>query len=415
MFFAVLLTVRANGTLTILNTLAVLGILALLVTTWDRRRLFRLTLSDYALAGMIAGTNAALRPLRAPAEIATIGLSARARRVARPALLGVMLALPFLGLFTFLFASADAGYARALDDLWGDFGLGRLIARTIFTLAFGWVALGLIDLTLGQHPHLVGEGATDSRWSADKPAAPPRPGGPLSIVESGIALGLIVALFATFVLFQVRYFFLPQDQLGYDFQTITYSEYAREGFFQLLIVAALAISLMVACDLMTRRSAKVHHWIFNGLTAALITCTLVVLISSFRRLQLYGLEHSFTHLRLFSHSFTVWLAVILILLLASIALSRPRVFSSGLFTSALIYLATLNAVNPDVCIATANLDHAMIYGKPLDRRNFVPLGEDAVPALLPRLDELDRTDRRAIEQVLYLQLIKTEQFVAGTG
>jgi hypothetical protein len=230
-----------------------------------------------------------------------------------------------------------------------------------------------------------------------------------------VALGLLLALFLSFVVFQLRYLFLPQDRLGYTFERITYSEYAREGFFQLLVVASLAILLMVALEFFTRREKLMHHWAFNSLTVALVASTFVVIVSSFRRLQLYGFEHSFTHLRFFSHTFTVWLGVVLILLAIGVLLGRTRIFALGTFASLLIYAAGLNLLKVDAFIAASNLDHAAVYGKDLDRRNFVTLGEDAMPVMAARLHELDPINRRAIEQLLYLQLQRTRNATEKVG
>jgi hypothetical protein len=81
----------------------------------------------------------------------------------------------------------------------------------------------------------------------------------------------------------------------------------------------------------------------------------------------------------------------------------------------LIYAAGLNLLDVDKFIATSNIDHATVYGKDLDRRNFVPLGEDAVPVIVARLDELDPINRRAIEQLLYHQLLETRARAAEVG
>src|SRR5262249_7079264 len=158
-----------------------------------------------------------------------------------------------------------------------------------------------------------------------------------------------------------------------------YSEYAREGFFQLILIAALVIGLMVTLEYFTRRARPSQHWLFNGLTVALIACTLVVLVSSFRRLQLYGLEHSFTHLRFYSHSFTFCRAAAPALLPAAVLAGRPRIFPCGLSLPLIASLAILDLINVAAFTASATPAPAPVYGKALDRRNFVPLGEDAVP------------------------------------
>jgi hypothetical protein len=271
-----------------------------------------------------------------------------------------------------------------------------------------------MDLALGYRVRAFTARAGRSPWVVDAGADVARPR-PLGWAESAVALGLILVLFLSFVVFQLRYLFLPPERLGYSFDTITYSEYAREGFFQLLVVATVAILLMVLLEVLTRRERLLHHRIFNALTVALVASTFVVVASSFRRLQLYGFEHSFTHLRLYSHTFTVWLGVVLLLLAVAILLRRPRILALGTFVSLIVYAAGLDLLNVDAFIAQANLDHATVYGKPLDRRNFVPLGEDAVPVIVARLDELDPINRRALEGLLYMQYRQVQATTTGAG
>jgi hypothetical protein len=415
LFFSLMVTLRTNGTLTLVNILAGLVLATFLVATWDRHPLAHLSLFGYGLAGIVAGTNVLVRPFLVLTDLIVKGAPPRARMIVRPVIVGILIALPFLCVFALLFAAADAIYAQALGDLVQGFDLGRLIAQILFALFFSYLAVGALDLALARRTGAVATALGDFSWGVEKPDARAGGRGPLGIIETSVVLALVLALFVTFVIVQLRYLFLPKEQLGYAFDKITYSEYAREGFFQLILIAALVIGLMVTLEYFTRRGRPSQHWLFNGLTVALIACTLVVLVSSFRRLQLYGLEHSFTHLRFYSHSFTIWLAVALSLLLVAVLAGRPRIFAFGVFLTLIAYLAILDLINVDAFIASANLDHATVYGKDLDRRNFVPLGEDAVPVIIARLDQLDPINRRALSQMLYLQLRSTEQASAGAG
>ena len=62
--------------------------------------------------------------------------------------------------------------------------------------------------------------------------------GVLGIVELGIVLGLLDVLFLAFVLVQFRYLFGGAELVQVS-ATLTYAEYARRGFFELVAVAAL--------------------------------------------------------------------------------------------------------------------------------------------------------------------------------
>ena len=66
----------------------------------------------------------------------------------------------------------------------------------------------------------------------------------LGATEIGVMLGLLDLLFAAFVAVQVRYFF-GGSALVHATTGLTYAEYARRGFFQLLTVAALLLPFLL--------------------------------------------------------------------------------------------------------------------------------------------------------------------------
>ena len=66
----------------------------------------------------------------------------------------------------------------------------------------------------------------------------------LGIIELGVPLGLLNLLFLSFVLVQVRYFFGGAASVALT-PGLTYSEYARRGFFELVAVSALVLPLLL--------------------------------------------------------------------------------------------------------------------------------------------------------------------------
>jgi hypothetical protein len=321
---------------------------------------------------------------------------------------GTLLALPLLLVFTLLFASADVVFSKAVTDFIESIDLANLVLRLIYIACFTWLAIGFAHFALAFRSPAIEIPADQMPWAFEAPAHERAAGSrwywqPLGIAEAAVFLGLLLALFATFVVFQLRYLFLPMEQLGYDFNEITYAEYAREGFFQLLAVSAITLLVLVQSDFLVRRRTRVATWVFNALVIGIVACVAVMLVSSFRRLQIYEFEHSFTHLRLFSHSFVLWIAVVFALFVAMLLLRRRRIFAFGLFLSMVIYLAGLNVLDPDAFIAATNLDHKTRFGKELDARNFRRLSEDATPTIVARLGELSEAERMEIDAILVQQ------------
>jgi hypothetical protein len=98
------------------------------------------------------------------------------------------------------------------------FDLTHLVVIAFITVCVGGYLRGLLfgkELNLGTEKRPISLGA----------------------IEAGVMLGLLDLLFLAFVAVQVRYFFggsaLVQATTG-----LTYAEYARRGFFELVTVAA---------------------------------------------------------------------------------------------------------------------------------------------------------------------------------
>ena len=240
-----------------------------------------LTMATGLVVGAITGaipTLGAARPAR-PAEDGDPGatrarLTAGARR-ATPVLRGLLLAVPVVALFALLFASADAVFARARP---GRPSAGAstsisatVVDRTLWVGVVAWGMAGLLAIAAGALPALVpgGSAAGVGAGTPDRPA-PPADGPPpppwwtggslgaanaaqmrqplrLGSIEAATVLWLVVALFAAFVVLQLAYLFGGRDTLSVA--GLTYSDYARRGFFELVAVAVLAGTLVVALEL----------------------------------------------------------------------------------------------------------------------------------------------------------------------
>jgi hypothetical protein len=265
----------------------------------------------------------------------------------RPALIrGLALAGALLAVFVPLLMSADAAFAELLE-------------RTVDLDVAGAVERALVAalvLTLG--------GAL-LHVKLRPPNPGPLPAGhALGATESNIALGALVSLFATFVALQFATLF---GGSGYVLRTagLTYAEYARSGFAQLLAVAVLTFAVLAA----GRRWARPHR----ALEVALCLLTLVVLASALRRLGLYEETYGFTRLRFAAHAGLLYLGALFALVLFTRA---PQALVA--VTAAAVLAFALS--DPERRIAEHNVARYERTGK-LDVAYLETLGADAAPAL----------------------------------
>jgi hypothetical protein len=148
-----------------------------------------------------------------------------------------------------------------------------------------------------------------------------------------------------------------------------------------------------------RRETPARRRGFNAASAALIALVLGLLASAFQRMLFYEQAYGYTQLRLYTHSFMIWLTIVLGLFLLALLRSKPRLFVLGGFVSALAYLAVLNIANPDALIVRENVARYHSSGA-IDAYYLAGLSADATPDLVAALGALDAGSRDTIARAL---------------
>jgi len=299
----------------------------------------------------------------------------RSGRLALAMARGLLVAAPVVLLFALLLASADAVFSLRLRelvaiDLWS-------AARHVAVAALlSWLAAGLL------HAGVLASGA-ELPW---RPAW-------LSTgaVEAAVVLGLVDLLFGGFVWIQVRYLFGGAHWIG-TVAGLTYSQYARRGFFELVAVTALALPLLLLAHWIVRPAARGRRLVL-ALAGAQVALVLVMLASALTRMRLYQAEYGQTELRFYTTAFMLWLAALLASFLLSVLPGRRDLFAHAALLSAWITVAVLHAMNPDACIVGANRSARNGF----DASYALTLSADAAPALADTAAGLDPGARERIE------------------
>ncbi|MEP6688748.1 MAG: DUF4173 domain-containing protein, partial [Gemmatimonadales bacterium] len=193
-------------------------------------------------------------------------------------------------------------------------------------------------------------------------------------------------LFAAFVVVQFRYLF-GGSELVRSLTGMSYAEYARRGFFELVAVAALSLPLLLVADHWLDRSDMRRVWRFRQLAGLMLLLLDVMLASALLRMWLYTTQFGLTELRFYTTAFMGWLVLVFGWFVATVLRGRRERFATGALAAGWLVLAALNLVNPDGVIAGVNLRRAAT-GRPLDVAYTAKLSADALPAFhrgLPRL------------------------------
>ncbi len=285
----------------------------------------------------------------------------------RGVLIGTVVVLPFAGLFL----AGDAAFAVLAGDLPlpdADLLLGRTLAFVLVLAA----ALGLA-LTAMEPRRIAGA----------------RRSGRLGLLEWLIPLALLDALFLAFVLVQLTVLFGGHDRVLRT-SGLTYAEYARSGFWQLLAACALTLLVLGAAANFARIDGARQRLTLRLLLGALGLLTLVVLFSAFHRLRLYEEAFGLTRLRLAAEAVTGSLGLLLVLVLTV----RRRLANVSTVAGGLALLV-FSLANPDRLVAERNVDRWRDTGR-IDERYLATLSADAAPALLELPTGLRATATTAI-------------------
>ena len=376
--FGLFLAVRLSPWVVALDAFAAAGLLVLAASF--ARQGDPLDLSVPALVGR--GALAAVHGIAAPGfALAAAGSDAPSAGPA-PASVGrgMVLAAPVVAVIGVLLGSADPVFASffpvpadAVD----------LVSHAVLLGAAGWGMTGLF------------------RIASAVPFGPLPPlRRSLGFVEAATVLGALVALYAAFAVAQVV---AVSGAARHVLETagLTYADYARSGFFQLLAVATITLAVVLALQGATDLSSPAARRRFVVLAEVAVVLTLVVVAVAVRRLQLYEQAYGLTMLRLLSTVFALWIAVVFGLLALSLAgvHRRRRWLVPGALTAGLVALMGLTLANPEAVVVERNARHHERTGR-LDPSYLARLSDDAVPALVAALPRLDAASQQVLREAI---------------
>jgi signal transduction histidine kinase len=298
-----------------------------------------------------------------------------ARRRVLPTLAALGITAVLLLVFGVLFASADAVFATYVERLTAAPAWVEQVPVRIFLFGvFGVLPAAVVLVAL-------------------RPVVDPA--GPATRFEVSrsvwlVPLTAVNLLFAAFVAVQITALF-GGDALVLETAGLTYAEYARQGFFQLVVVSVFVLGIVaVAAGLL--KVGRRERWVLAALLGVLCGLTMVVLASALHRMNLYTDAYGLSRLRLSVQATVWWLGALFALVLVAGAvrlagrgigwLPRTIVLVTGLS------LGAFALANPDLQVARTQVEIRGVTN--LDSGYLGDLGAEAVPAL-DRLPEPQRS------------------------
>ena len=297
---------------------------------------------------------------------------------------GLVIVAPLVAIFGALFMSADAVFEDLVLNL-VRFDVELIVTHLFFFAMTAWLATGYL------RGFLSGTDLTQlgdvSREDALREFVPSRP--TLGITEVATALAALNLLFLAFVIVQFRYLF-GGDALVQVTPNLTYAEYARRGFFELVFAVVLVVPVLLAADWLLERGSRRDIAIFRGLAGVQIGLVLAITASALQRLRLYHASYGLTEARFYAMVVLIWIGAMLLWLAVTVLRGRRDSFAFGALASGLVTIALLFVINPDALIARTNVARMTSASAParFDVAYATSLSGDAVPVLIDALPAL---------------------------
>jgi hypothetical protein len=295
-----------------------------------------------------------------------------------------LLALPILLVVGALFSAADAVFADLAARVL-QIDAERVFEHLAITGVFAWIGTGYLRGFLGRSPFVDAE-----RMITWRPS--------VGATEAATVLALLDLLFLAFIAVQLRTYFGGAAVVEVT-PGLSYAEYARQGFFELVAVGAIVIPFLLVADQFSRRETPRAERIFRALATLQVLLLAAVMASAVLRLRLYLAEFGLTEARLFAGALLAWLALQLAWFAGTVLRGKRKPFAVGALLTGFAWIALMILINPDATIVRANLARTA-DGIELDAAYVSRLSADAVPTLMASIPALASEDRCQVARSL---------------
>ncbi len=261
-------------------------------------------------------------------------------------LIGLLISVPVLFVVLSLLMSADTQFEKMMGVIPQLFQkideeiVFRMIVVLIYTIAF----FGLLQVLFQKQIKAIIHKNEKLPFTLDA-------------IISITVLVLINAVYLLFTVVQFKYFFSGSLQ-----GDLTFAEYARKGFFELLFVTLINLSITVLTLNFIDKNARLLKRIIQILLTTLVLFSGVILSSAFMRLSMYEAAYGFTFIRVMAYSFMIFIVVIYMYTLFKIWIEKLSLFHFY-FISSLLYYTAMNVIDVEKIVVSKNIDRYEQSGK----------------------------------------------------
>ncbi|WP_102401687.1 DUF4153 domain-containing protein [Haloimpatiens massiliensis] len=279
---------------------------------------------------------------------------------------GMLISIPLLFVIIFLLSSADmvfAGYFSNIEDLFLNMTFKNFIRHLCIIMLVTVYTFGLF-FRLKYEDKLKNENSMEkkSKWEA------------ITVITIVVTINFVYCIFSV-----VQFSYLYAGGSGILPEGITYAQYARKGFFELILVTLINLTIVLLNKKYVKSdNVKISIWC-NILYSILIVFTYNMLFSAHYRMNLYEGAFGYTKLRVFVELFILLLSLIFAVVLLGIWKCGVPILKYSFIIGITMY-CIMNFVNLDKMVAKKNIERYKNTAK-IDVEYLISLSYDAAPQI----------------------------------
>ncbi|MGJ7909712.1 DUF4153 domain-containing protein [Neobacillus sp. LXY-1] len=259
--------------------------------------------------------------------------------------LGVVIAFPLMLVVMRLLMMADTQFELLIGGIpnWFNMLDGEVVFRSVVIFLFTIAFFGFLQVLFKKQVTVLKQ----SEVTVIK-------------LDSIITITVLIIMNVVYVLFtvvQFKYFF--GGSLDQDF---TYAEYARKGFFELLFVTIINLSITVMVLWLGKQEDGFLKRLTQTLLTLIVVSSAVMLCSAFIRLSLYEDAYGYTLTRVLAHSFMIFLGLIFMYTLVKIWMEKLSLFHFY-FVASLVYYTSICMIDLNRIVVKENIKRYQVTEK----------------------------------------------------
>ncbi len=230
-------------------------------------------------------------------------------------------------------------------------------------------------------------------------------------------LSVISVCYFAYLFSQLAYFFSAFRGFLPDNYAFSLSDYARRGFFEMVIIAVINFAIIFGALLLSTKSEGKMGLPSRLLCLFMSVFTLVIIATALSKMILYIETFGMTRLRITTSAFMLFLAIVFISLVIRLFVPKIKVLKVALITASVTLIA-LGFLNVNRVIADYNCwAYKEGFVENMDVKTIYELGDEGVPYLIELTDDSDHfvagQAKNFLDKVIQNELYEVEQSKNG--